>query len=358
MIRIAFLAVAQVHQHLHFLPVALRLAKEPGVEVYVLTASRAGYRFIRSYDPDRTLKMRFIWNPTIRLDGLFTPPRRRQVLRRWGWYIRRFPTVITTETTSHILKLKPKFGSRLIKIKHGMGDREAGYIDEHDPFDFILVAGQKDKERMVERGRFEPENIAVAGYAKFELIRPPAKPLFANPQPIVLYNPHFEAPVSSWWLNGEAMVREMERQPGWNFVVAPHALLKTGPVVTSAAPNILIDRGSIRSVDMTYTQCASVYVGDASSQVYEFVRQPRPCVFINSHKVAWRDNPSYLHWTFGEVIEDPAELGPALARAQALHPQYEPAQRAASVESDQPHELPASERQARAILDFIRRKSG
>ena len=41
MLRIAFLAISQAHQFLHWLPAALRLAREPGVEVTVLGTSEA-----------------------------------------------------------------------------------------------------------------------------------------------------------------------------------------------------------------------------------------------------------------------------------------------------------------------------
>ena len=50
---IAFLAISQAHQFLHWLPAALRLAREPDVRVTVLVSSQAGLDFIRGYDPDR-----------------------------------------------------------------------------------------------------------------------------------------------------------------------------------------------------------------------------------------------------------------------------------------------------------------
>jgi hypothetical protein len=54
------------------------------------------------------------------------------------------------------------------------------------------------------------------------------------------------------------------------------------------------------------------------------------------------------------VIERAAELGPAMARAGSLQPRFEPLQRAALAASLDPSPIPASERQARAILDFVR----
>ena len=57
MIRIGYLAFAQAHQHLHWLPSALRLAQEPGIEVHVLSASRASLDFIRGFDPQGLLTL-------------------------------------------------------------------------------------------------------------------------------------------------------------------------------------------------------------------------------------------------------------------------------------------------------------
>ena len=40
---------------------------------------------------------------------------------------------------------------------------------------------------------------------------------------------------------------------------------------------------------MAYTQRADIYLGDVSSQVYEFLLNPRPCVFLNPRRFDWRE---------------------------------------------------------------------
>ena len=61
-----------------------------------------------------------------------------------------------------------------------------------------------------------------------------------------------------------------------------------------------------------------------------------------------------------ELADRVARLTPEqrrlLERAQQLQPQFEEAQRKLAAESHDPVEEPASERQARAILDFARRR--
>ncbi|MEO7240836.1 MAG: glycosyl transferase [Sphingomicrobium sp.] len=320
----------------------------------VLGTSTAGLNLIRSFDPERTLRMRQLWVPSVSRDGLFSPPKRRLALLLHHREIGRYPVIVTTETTSSILYRLPGFSSRIIHLKHGAGDREGGYNPKHKHFDLTLVNGAKDKQRLIARGLVDDSNCLVVGYAKFELVRPSGAAQTATP--MALYNPHFDERLSSWFRDGAAVVRAMESIPQWRFVVAPHVKLKGGPDVRSNSPNVSIDMGSVRSIDMTYTDQASVYIGDVSSQVYEFLRRPRPCIFLNFDRIAWHDDENFAHWKLGQVIEHPAHLAAALDRARDLQPRFEQAQIAARLRSmDSPAE-PASERQAKAILAFARRE--
>lgn len=351
--RVAFLAIAQAHQFLHWIPTALRLSREPGVEVTVLGGSPAGLDFIRSYDPDGRLQMRQLMAPSLSPDGLFTPPGRGLALLLNQHIIRRYPTIVTTETTSGLLKRMPGIRSRLVLIKHGAGDREGSYNQKHALFDLILVNGDKHRQELLARRLVQPEQVVVTGNAKIELTRP-LSPIFADGKPLALYSPHFDPKLSSWFEYGGAFVKEMERIPDWNFVVAPHVKMIGGPDVRSAAPNVLMDRGSARSIDMSYTQAADVYIGDVSSQVYEFIMRPRPCIFVNFDHRDWHGDETYAHWCLGQVIDRVDQLAPALERAKVLQPQFEEAQRKmVGYSIDQAGE-PASERQARAILSFAR----
>jgi hypothetical protein len=352
---IAFLAISQAHQFLHWLATALRLAGRSDVRVTVLVSTPDGGDFIRSYDPENRLRIEHLRAPSLRRHSLFTPPLRWPVLLLNAGRIARHPVIVTTEVTSSLLYRLPGFRSRMIHLKHGAGDREGGYNPKHASFDLTLVNGPKDKERLIERGLGTEENIRVVGYGKFELIRPNTERLFTHDQPIALYNPHFDEKVGTWIRHGREIVKAMEKIPDWNFVVAPHVKLRRGPFVRSKARNILIDRGSVRSIDLTYTQAADVYIGDASSQVYEFIRTPRPCIFLNLDRVDWRSHPNYAHWHLGQVIDSLDELPDALARAKDLQPQFEEAQRKMSAASIDQSDVPASERQAQAILEFAQR---
>src|SRR3546814_17702316 len=67
-------------------------------------------------------------------------------------------------------------------------------------------------------------------------------------------------------------------------------------------PHMHIDLGSERSIDMSYTGSADLYLGDVSSQVAEYLYRPRPCVFLNAQGVDWQEDPNYRFWSLGPGI--------------------------------------------------------
>src|SRR3546814_18761951 len=78
---------------------------------------------------------------------------------------------------------------------------------------------------------------------------------------------------------------------------------------------------------MSYTNSADIYLGDISSQVYEFIRQPKPCLFFNLDRIAWREHGGFAHWHLGQVVERLTDLPSSLRQASAVQPQFDMAQR-------------------------------
>ena len=111
--------------------------------------------------------------------------------------------------------------------------------------------------------------------------------------------------------------------------------------------------GSDRSIDGTYVAASDVYVGDASSQVYEFLAEPRPCVFLNAHGVDWPDNPHFAHWHLGDVIDRPDQLPAAIMAAGARHELYRPRQEALASATLGQSPSGAAARAAAAIIEFL-----
>ena len=113
---IAFLAISQAHQYLHWLPAALRLAARQDVRVSVLVSSQAGHDFIKSYDLDGRLSIERLRAPSLRTHGLFNPPPRLPTLLLNAKQIARYPTIVTTEVTSSVLRQLPGFDSTMIHL--------------------------------------------------------------------------------------------------------------------------------------------------------------------------------------------------------------------------------------------------
>jgi hypothetical protein len=89
-------------------------------------------------------------------------------------------------------------------------------------------------------------------------------------------------------------------------------------------PNIRIDIDSPRLFDMSYTLSADVYIGDVSSQVYEFLYRPRPCFFIDVHSGAVKNEPpAYDFWRNGPVIRTAGELAEILPDFATVGARYQ-----------------------------------
>ena len=123
--------------------------------------------------------------------------------------------------------------------------------------------------------------------------------------------------------------------------------------------NIHVDLGSKASTDMSYTMAADIYLGDASSQVYEFLLRARPCIFLNSHGIDWEGDPNFAHWQAGEVITHPSQLHDALSRADQLHiSQYREVQEQMFKDSFDLDGRPSSQRAAEVIATLAGALSG
>lgn len=238
--------------------------------------------------------------------------------------------VVSPETTCLALKRWRALAHiRFVFVPHGAGDRAVSFEKKIQCFDHVFVAGEKTLSRMLEEKVVQPGQVTQIGYPKFLAINQTAltrQQLFGNDNPVFLYNPHFDPYLSSWYDMGEAVLDLFLQRSRLNLVCAPHVmmycravqistpqrLIKRVPKIPAKyndAPNIVIDTGSARCVDMTYTRMADVYIGDASSQVYEFIHQPRRVVYLNPRGHNWADDPYFAHWHFGSVFSGADDLG-------------------------------------------------
>lgn len=367
--RIVFLFIAEPHQIFHALPIAAEMAAA-GSEVDVAVASPDHLRMVeqvaRAYPgfaPNVTLLGQRGVARWLRDWGLFRNPR-LPILFGALSFLRQFDAIVAPERTTTAIRHFLSRRTRLIFTPHGAGDRAITFDPRDRHFDFVLVAGEKSEQRMLDARTIRPGCYAVNGYVKLDLmprLQKMREPLFANGRPTILYAPHFRRSLSSWDRFGRDLIAWFAAQDRYNLVVAPHIRLfaeaseaERDAVMRLAIPGkILIDLHSDRLFDMSYTSGADIYIGDVSSQVYEFLATPRPCVFLNAHRVEWEGDPDYLFWTLGDVVDDLSELPGALDRAPARHPLYADAQRERLAESIGGDPAGAARRGAEAISRFL-----
>ncbi len=224
---------------------------------------------------------------------------------------------------------------RFVLLMHGAGDGEYlignRYRDAVSKFDLITTSGPKITDYFGKMNLPQTQ-IVACGYQKFDVIDESVKHrFFDNDKPVVLYNPHFKRNLSSWYRFGLRILEFFYRNKDFNLIFAPHINLfnKRGflkpeiiPQKYFEAANIRIDLGGKHSVNMDYTLAADIYLGDVSSQIYEFLYRLRPAVFINTHKKDWQNDPHYAHWQTGKVIDDLENLNRLLQTASQWHKDY------------------------------------
>ncbi|MBJ6123504.1 hypothetical protein [Sphingomonas mollis] len=372
----------QVHQVAHALPTALAMAEGyPQAEIVVATTNDRLTHEVR-----RLCERLGVTVPLIQLGLRRRSTRALAGALEWGLpvtkvgvyrdnldFFRSLDALVVAEKTS--LLLKTRYGLKDLKIihtRHGAGDRAIGFNKHSATFDHVLVSGNKIRQRLIREAGVAPDRMSLIGYPKFDLMPDPAPrlPFQANGKPTVLYNPHPSPHLSSWYAQGRAVLEHFLHDDRYNLIFAPHVMLFHRKFVMTIdklridragtidqrfhdAPNIHIDLGSAASTDMTYTAAADIYLGDVSSQVYEFLHRPRPCVFVDAHATAWQGDANYAHWQAGEVVTGADRLGEVLDRAVAQHDRYRPVQRALFQRSFELTEERSAVRAARAVMSVL-----
>jgi hypothetical protein len=381
-LRIAFLFNHdQLHQVAHSLPIALRLAElGTGAEILLVTTSERLRKEVMLLAGDAIAKGRVtlvalaLQRPAsravARLAGRLFPARKLFMLGDNLAFFASLDVLVVAEKTSLMLKRRRGLdGLKIVHTRHGAGDRAIGFDKASAGFDAVLISGPKIGERLVRDAGLAPARLHMVGYPKFDLHRDTTAtlPLAGDGRPVVLYNPHPSPHLSSWFRLGPAILDWFVAHPEYQLIFAPHVMLFERPLAISIdrlrlarpgrieqrwrdAPNIFIDTGSRASTTMAYTNAADIYLGDVSSQIYEFLIRPRPCLFIDAHHQQWRDNPDFAHWQAGPVIErvDALEDGLAEARA-AFETVYRPVQQRLFAHSFDLTAEPSAMRAARAI---------
>ncbi len=372
------------HQVPHAAPYGFALSRvRPDWTVDILCSTRGEMEFAQEiagrFDAQtaniQALKVPLVFRIADPLLRQFTFARKVAVLQANVDRLSQYDALIMPEMTSLALRRSAKMaGVKMIFTGHGAGDLYSnpfGNFDKRvETFDLVLLQGRRLARAMWAEGRLKDTSHAIIGYPKYEAVPQTPLRLFDDDKPVVVYNPTQNPRGSSWHRWGEEVLDRLAAREDLNVIFAPHALLFKRSWTRGARlpgrfrnhPRIKVDLGSRASSDMTYLRASDLYLGDQSSQIYEFINRPRPCVFLNPDEDNWKDNPSFRSWTFGPVVEDVADLDSAIDAALTEFERWCPAQQAAldddAIGPGAPFaDAPASERGARAIAEYMEQGS-
>jgi hypothetical protein len=340
------------HQVAHSIGIAAVLAAQfPGVQTTIGYGSDIMRGEIEAYlSPEQQAKLDWldlglgnVVNTLLTpFNGLF-PAGRLGRLIAGASRLRQFDMIVSTERTCLMLKRRwGGSGPKFAYIPHGSGDRNVAYHPTLKDFDLMLVSGQKLVDQMVAHDIVPARKCRVIGYPKFDALTGKVREkFFDNDRPVFLYNPHFDPVMSSWYDHGNHILNWFyERSDRYNLIFAPHVMLffkkmhispeyKKGRIRPDIearflnVPNIRIDLDSPKLFDMSYTLAADVYIGDVSSQIYEFLIRPRACFFIDTvDKSDAMGNPAYEFWRNGPVAGGANALFPKLDDFEDVARQY------------------------------------
>ncbi len=371
---VLFLQLDFDHFSYHIVPIAAELSKrsDTNVAIGVLGQSKDHLeRLINECYPDHqcdlirmdVTKARKI----IDLRYKLPIPRVKKIFQRYQGRIKKFDVVISPSFAYLRLQkiLKDKCPP-MIYCAHGAGDGGYGFDPCIREFALMLVPGPKVLNRMEEEDILPAKGVEMVGYPKFDLLKKMAAPksFFGNHNPTFFYNPHFRKDLSSYYDWGNWLLEYFYQRPEYNLIFAPHISIFKRFLSPSDidrkyydAPNIHIDTGSENAINMTYIRVSDAYIGDASSQVYEFLYKRRPCLFLNAQGIEWVNNNNYLHWQAGEVVDDIRGLARAVETCFDKHKDYKTIQDGLFEATFELTDQLSGQRAAKAINHFLEQNS-
>jgi hypothetical protein len=274
--RIGLLLGAEPYQAHHVADIAWELAARTGVELEIvatLPESLAELSRLAASAQARSVPRRLLHTPArLRL------AQRLRVFGRLKTAVMRQPdnlrllssydAIVTPSDHARFVRDRLDPLPQLIYVSHGIGGRAASYSSKYEAFDFVVLASRNDEWRLLAERRIAAGRYTVAGYPKLETQGPDAgkAPLFRNERPVVLFNPHSKRGLRSWERFARPLIRHCAQSGEFNLIVAPHVkLFGRRPRFLwrywermAVADRVIVDLGSARCLDMTYTAAADI----------------------------------------------------------------------------------------------------
>ena len=325
--RIGFLYLHHIHHIYHSIPIAFELSSL-GFNIDLIISSESVKKVITELTelyPKQKCNIVFLKGPAAyRYANIRRKkyPRPKIMMQNYAHKLNQYDILIGTSFETH--RLFDQFcvnHPKYVFTFHGIGVRDYGFQSSLKRYDLLLLPGKNMANDLVKSDLVNDGNWEIIGYPKFDFIerkKNKINPIFPEERPTIIYNPHWNKKVSSWYGWGKKVLDFFLNSPDYNLIFAPHILIKEWKQrwlklsKYQTASHIYIDLGSHRSIDMTYTRIADAYLGDVSSQVFEFLNEPKPCLFLNYQGLKREKERDFPQWEFGNVVSDfnglPAKL--------------------------------------------------
>ncbi len=342
--KIGFCFLAHQAHTRHQLPIAAQLSFFSGYIVELIVTTQAtldDLGSLLSQYPGHSCTIRFITGSKIktwagRFKGRLYPNIRNVINNNKAFFLNYDVLVTPHANLDAVFRLDRNRKIKYVCTFHGAGDGDIGFDCAFSNYDLLLTSGTDVDDRLRSEGIVHEKNAsAIIGYPKYDLLETACKALFDNNHTVFVYNPHYAHGLTSWGVFGFGVLDFFANNPKYNLIFAPHIKLFDGRKPSGLSeylqyPNIIVDVNSTKLMDSTYTKGADIYIGDVSSQVYEFLYfKLKPTIFLNAfNKKPWKANPSLQMWKTGAVVNEIRLLSKAIGSALQSHAGFIGVQRA------------------------------
>ncbi|MGD8111379.1 hypothetical protein [Vibrio sp. TRT 17S01] len=224
-------------------------------------------------------------------------------------YFNDFDYIFTTELKG-CSEVKTLLKPKLVWLLHGLCANQYSLTKDWSPD--ILVCAQKNLDDYLAKTNYIKENSKIFDryYLKFEAVSSLDSDDFSgflNDNHTFVYNPHWDAKSSfaSWFSHGLEILRIFKLRDDINLIFAPHINIDRYSMLGDISEfyqcnNIHIDINSHSLVNGTYFKYCDTYIGEQSSQFFEYSSfRDISAIFLNLKNISLTRELSY--WSSGDV---------------------------------------------------------
>lgn len=315
--RVLFLYRPGIHHLFHSLYIAIELSKiQNEYEVCILNTGLDMHKIIKVEIAKLDAKINYINRSTLFtvLSKAYT-----NIIKLNKKILRKSDVILTASYgIPRYLQQYKLCDSFVIFTRHGVGDRAFTFHKDLYEYDCVFIPSKKMYDQFKELSILEKlKSYLQIDYCKFDYLfyNPKEKlNIFNNDLPVILYNPHYNKKISSFYRDAEKIVNTILESKKYNIILSPHPLINKWYFLERIklhfpkSERLFKDWSSIHKVNFDYMKIADIYLGDVSSSIYEWLYFNKPMIFYNSHNVDWKKNPYYRFWNLGYVVNNIEEL--------------------------------------------------